>query len=220
VSEKDAEATIRSVPIGRDQASPAGDPPRDRPKRARAILWAATLAIFVPLFWSGLRQAQAAAPTGRAAALGGTASIAVATAKKGDIDVYVAAIGTATPIYTDLITGQVAGLFVAVNYCEGQLVKRGDSLVQIDLLPYEAQLVEAQGALQHRDHRKFPILYTVFSALRDSPAARLTARSMRSSDVHLAGAPNGRFGNSPGIPLETGSHARRLPARYANDSAA
>ena len=148
--EKNAEPPIHSTPVSQGQQSPSGDPPRHRSRAARAVIWAAVLAVFALLFWVVLRlhQAQAAVPTGRAAALGGTASITVAKAKKGDIGVYLDAIGTVVPIYTDSVTSEVTGLVTAVNYREGQLVKQGDRLVQIDPRPFEAQLLEAQGALK------------------------------------------------------------------------
>jgi multidrug efflux system membrane fusion protein len=81
------------------------------------------------------------------APLGGVA-ITVATAKKGNIGVYLDAIGTVTPIYTVNITAQVNGVVTAVHYLEGQMVQKGDALVDIDSRPYEAQVLQAEGALQ------------------------------------------------------------------------
>jgi len=75
-------------------------------------------------------------------------SITTATAQKGDIGVYLDAIGTVTPLYTDSITSQVNGLVVAVHFKEGQLVKKGDPLVDIDSRPYRATLLQSQGALE------------------------------------------------------------------------
>ena len=59
-------------------------------------------------------------------------TITSATAKKGNIGVYLDNIGTVTPEYTDSITSQVNGLVVAVHYTEGQRVGKGDSLVDIN----------------------------------------------------------------------------------------
>src|SRR6202034_152142 len=70
-----------------------------------------------------------------------------ATATTGNLGVYLDAIGTVTPIYTDSITAQVTGVITTVHYREGQLVHKGDPLVDIDARPYEAQLDQAQGAL-------------------------------------------------------------------------
>jgi multidrug efflux system membrane fusion protein len=75
-------------------------------------------------------------------------NITTVTATKGDIGVYLDAIGTVTPVYTASISSQVNGLVVAVHYKEGQLVSKGDPLVDIDSRPYQATLLQAQGALE------------------------------------------------------------------------
>ena len=75
-------------------------------------------------------------------------TITSATAQKGNIGVYLDAIGTVTPVYTDSITSQVNGLVDAVHYTEGQRVRKGDPLVDIDPRPYHASLLQAQGALE------------------------------------------------------------------------
>jgi membrane fusion protein, multidrug efflux system len=74
--------------------------------------------------------------------------VVTATAKTGDIGVYLDAIGTVTPEHTASITSEVTGLVVGVHYTEGQLVKKGDALVDIDPRPYRATLLQAQGALE------------------------------------------------------------------------
>src|SRR5208283_313947 len=79
--------------------------------------------------------------------MAGTVPVTVATATKGSIGVYLDAIGTVTPIYTDSITAQVTGVIKAVHYREGQSVHKGDPLIDIDARPYEAQLQQAQGTL-------------------------------------------------------------------------
>jgi multidrug efflux system membrane fusion protein len=53
-----------------------------------------------------------------------------------------------TPLHTDIITSQAAGLITAVDYREGQIVHRGEKLIQIDPRPYQAQVLAAQGALE------------------------------------------------------------------------
>jgi multidrug efflux system membrane fusion protein len=79
-------------------------------------------------------------------------NITTVTATKGDIGVYLDAIGTVTPVYTDSITSQVNGLVTAVHYKEGQLVSKGDPLVDIDSRPYRATLLQAQGALERDEN--------------------------------------------------------------------
>lgn len=75
-------------------------------------------------------------------------TITTATATKGDIGVYLDAIGTVTPVYTSSITSQVNGLVVAVHFKEGQQVSKGDPLIDIDSRTYLANLLQAQGALE------------------------------------------------------------------------
>jgi multidrug efflux system membrane fusion protein len=100
------------------------------------------LVLALALMWSHHEDAKKAPPAPP------KINITTATATKGDIGVYLDAIGTVTPVYTDSITSQVNGLVVAVHYKEGQLVSKGDPLVDIDPRPYLATLLQAQGALE------------------------------------------------------------------------
>ena len=79
----------------------------------------------------------------------GPVPVATAKAKLGGVGVYLEAIGTVTPVYTDSITAQVTGHITAVRYREGQFVHKGDPLIDLDARPYEAQLEQAQGTLEH-----------------------------------------------------------------------
>jgi multidrug efflux system membrane fusion protein len=79
-------------------------------------------------------------------------TVTSAAAKKGDIGVYLDAIGTVTPVYTASITSQVTGLIVGVHYTEGQRVNKGDALVDIDPRPYSATLLQAQGTLERDEN--------------------------------------------------------------------
>jgi multidrug efflux system membrane fusion protein len=79
-------------------------------------------------------------------------TITIATAQKGDIGVYLDAIGTVTPVYTNSISSQVNGLVVAVHYKEGQQVSKGDPLIDIAPGPYRAILLQAQGALERDEN--------------------------------------------------------------------
>ncbi|MFZ3213056.1 MAG: efflux RND transporter periplasmic adaptor subunit [Terriglobales bacterium] len=79
-------------------------------------------------------------------------TVTTATAQKGDIGVYLDAIGTVTPVFTASISSQVNGLVVAVQYKEGQLVRKGDPLIDIDSRPYRATLLQAQGALERDEN--------------------------------------------------------------------
>jgi len=140
---------MNSETIGPDHQLPA---PKGRKHNfVRVLIWAVILLIFAAGFLLVLRHKDnaAAAPQGRRGAGGGTVTVVTTTAKAGDIGVYLDAIGTVTPTYTASITSQVNGIITAVNYREGQSVSKGDSLVEIDPRPYQANLVQAQGALEH-----------------------------------------------------------------------
>lgn len=82
------------------------------------------------------------------AAMKPSVTASVARAKKGNIGIYLDAIGTVTPVYTSSITAQANGVVTAVHYREGQFVQKGDALIDIDPRAYEATLLQAQGTLE------------------------------------------------------------------------
>ena len=147
---------VSRTPIAPDLAPPTRETPpadqRQKPKR-RAWVWLIVLLIFGLVFWWVVTRNNAAstAPTGRGG-FGGPVTATEAKATKGDIGVYLTAIGTVTPVYTDSIVSQVSGQVVAVHYREGQLVHKGDPLVEIDARPYEATLKQAEGTLERDTH--------------------------------------------------------------------
>ena len=98
------------------------------------------------LWWRHEAAVAAAAAAKRAAATGVTTT--TATARKGDIGIYLEALGTVTPVYTASITSQVNGVVTSVLFKEGQQVHKGDALIDIDSRPYQATLLQAQGALE------------------------------------------------------------------------
>jgi multidrug efflux system membrane fusion protein len=138
-------------PLSVSHSAPEHSPSDPAKKRRRLWIWAIILILFALLFWWVWRQhsASATVPAGRGGrgAMSGAVPVTVATATKGNIGVYLNAIGTVTPIYTDSITAQVTGVITAVYYREGQTVHKGDPLIDIDARPYTAQLEQAQGAL-------------------------------------------------------------------------
>jgi multidrug efflux system membrane fusion protein len=126
-------------------------PAHDSASHRRKVWWivigiALLLVLVVVLVWrhhEDAKKAPSAPPK---------VNITTATAQKGNIGVYLDAIGTVTPVYTDSITSQVNGLVVAVHYKEGQLVRKGDPLVDIDSRQYLATLLQAQGALERDEN--------------------------------------------------------------------
>jgi multidrug efflux system membrane fusion protein len=73
--------------------------------------------------------------------------VAASFVKTGNLDVYLNQIGTVTPFATVTIKSRIAGQIIKIDFKEGQLVKAGDLLVNIDPSPYEAQLAQYTGQL-------------------------------------------------------------------------
>jgi len=132
-------------------------PPKATPPAGKKKYWMWLLGLLVIgalFYWGFHHPAQqqagqaAGAGGGRRAGFSGPVTLTTATATKGDIGVYLDAIGTVTALYTDSITAQVTGVITAVHYKEGQLVDKGDPLIDIDPRPYQAMVTQAEGVLE------------------------------------------------------------------------
>jgi multidrug efflux system membrane fusion protein len=117
----------------------------------RIVIWSLSilaLALAAVLIVRHYEDARPAAAVARPAGI----TVTSVTAQKGDIGVYLDSIGTVTPVYTDSITSQVNGRVAAVHFTEGQRVRQGDPLIDIDSGPYRATLLQAQGTLERDEN--------------------------------------------------------------------
>jgi multidrug efflux system membrane fusion protein len=74
-------------------------------------------------------------------------AVGIATIAAGDVPVVLSGLGTVTPLATVTVRSQISGYLMEVGFREGQTVKKGDFLAQIDSRIYEAQLAQYQGQL-------------------------------------------------------------------------
>ena len=155
------------------------------------ILLLLVLVLVVVLVWRHLETTKKVAPA--------PAKITVtsATAKKGDIGVYLDDPGTVTPVYTDSITSQVDGLVIAVHYTEGQLVSKGDPLIDIDSRTYRANLLQAQGALE-RDENVLAQAQMDLERYRDAWAHNAIAKQILDDQEKLVLQDEGTVKNDQG----------------------
>ncbi len=135
---------------------PSVSPRAPQPKR-NAWLWVLVAAVFVAGAWyyhSARSTSQAQDPItaattgkGRSGASNFAVPVVVAPTQRGDIPVYFNGLGSVTAFNTVTIRSRVDGQLVSVAFKEGQFVKQGDLLAEIDPRPFQVQLEQAQGQL-------------------------------------------------------------------------
>ncbi|HEM7893748.1 MULTISPECIES: MdtA/MuxA family multidrug efflux RND transporter periplasmic adaptor subunit [Burkholderia] len=145
---------------------PSNDPASPAARRPRRTLMAGALAVVVIgglLWWHPWNRTPAAgsAATGAGASAagggghrgrGGPAAMAnipqpvqVATATQGEMPIVLSALGTVTPLANVTVKTQLSGYLQSVSFQEGQIVRKGDVLAQIDPRPYQVSLENAEG---------------------------------------------------------------------------
>ena len=71
------------------------------------------------------------------------------TVQQHEVPIVLTGLGTVTALNATMVRSQITGQLVSVDFKEGQFVKKGDLLAQIDPRTYQAQLDEAEATLGH-----------------------------------------------------------------------
>ena len=143
-------AEWRAPPVEKVDEQPLLTRPVPRTHRGRWIVIAVVViaVVLAAWFWFGRGAADPAkAGRGKGDPNARTVPVVAAAARKGNIDVYIDALGTATPRNTVVVRARVDGQLVSVAFKEGQDVKAGDLLAQIDPRPFEVMLTQANGQM-------------------------------------------------------------------------
>lgn len=118
--------------------------------RSRTFLLPGSLIVLVAACVGFYFQQVSAAPeikSGKRGGSGAPTAVAVETAGKADFPVYLNGLGTVTALRTVTVRPRVSGELVRVAFDEGQMVKAGDLLAEIDPRPFQIQLQQAEGQL-------------------------------------------------------------------------
>jgi len=148
-----AAAVPEDDPAGPSREPPAASPARQRGSWLSTVVWLAALAAAgayaashpaeVKGWWERIvpPPAAAKAPPPRIVPVNATA------ARRADLDLFLNGLGSVVAFNTVTIRSRVEGELVNVAFAEGQVVREGDLLAEIDPRTYEVQLTQAEGQL-------------------------------------------------------------------------
>jgi multidrug efflux system membrane fusion protein len=162
----------------------AQEPP---PKRSlwRWLVWLTILSVLVVSGLKLLPKPNVAEPGGRGRfAGGGPMAVATAPVQKGELAVRLNALGTVTPMAMVTVKTQISGRLVKVAFQEGQMVKEGDLLAEVDSRPYQAALDQAEGQLA-RDQALLRNAETDLARYRTLVQQDSIARQQRDNQEYL-----------------------------------
>jgi membrane fusion protein, multidrug efflux system len=132
-----------------DAPPPMDDPPPAGPaRRHRWGMWlliVATLAVAAYLLLPGTSRAQRKKSGSAAGAQNQPVPVVTAAARIGDVGVYLNGLGNVTALNTAVVKSRVDGQLMRIDFHEGQLIREGELLAELDPRPFQVQLMQAQG---------------------------------------------------------------------------
>jgi multidrug efflux system membrane fusion protein len=146
-------STTDNPPAAQPGRESAGAPP---PPAQPFKAWTVGLVIVLALgaaggvWWFNHRNDAANLAAGRGGfrfGRGGVTPVSTAVAAKGELKVYLSALGSVTALNTTTVKANATGELMAIHFAEGQVVKAGDVLAEIDPRPYRISLEQAEGQL-------------------------------------------------------------------------
>jgi len=124
-------------------------PPSARRRRWPWVIGLAVLVLAASLFWMRTNAAQSTKSRSAAGREAAARAVPVtgAVARVADLGIYLPGLGTVMPVNTVTVRTRVDGQLVKVSYREGQLVREGDLLAELDPRPFDVQLHQAEAQL-------------------------------------------------------------------------
>jgi membrane fusion protein, multidrug efflux system len=127
-------------------------PPGKRNSFIRIVVYlilAAAVGLIVWRVYQNKQKTEANTANQAAALLSRPAPVQVTPAEQKPMPIYLTGLGTVTPYYTVTVKARVSGELLPVRFTEGQEVKKGETIMEVDPRPYQAALDQAKGTLAH-----------------------------------------------------------------------
>ncbi|WP_132145109.1 efflux RND transporter periplasmic adaptor subunit [Luteibacter rhizovicinus] len=164
---------------------PVSNPVRPRRSRRFIVAGSAAVLIAIALAFVYASRSQGAEPPGPKVA---SVPVSVGQAEQRDMPVWVSAIGTVQPLNVVTVKTRVDGQLDKVAFTEGQMVKAGDLLAEIDPRPFQATVDQAQANLHKDDAQRANAeldlqRYAKLSSLQVVPAQQLDAQKAQAQSL-------------------------------------